>query len=180
MNRVRNRPHMIYLNKPNFNLNQFNTLVFSYPFSYLNVQTLSSPPVWSYGIPKGTYGFFCVIPSALLSFLPYYCHSFWIIVIASVLVSFLLNIVVPSEVLSFQIFVILDSSSTLTYLKGEKIGCQSWPYLWVNANIFTFLRFTIRKETKLPFLLILAGTENSNFFPHQNINILFHKDTFNL
>ena len=121
-----------------------------------------------------------VIPSALLSFLPYYCHSFWIIVIASVLVSFLLNTVVPSEVLSFQIFVILDSSSTLTYLKGEKIGCQSWPYLWVNANIFTFLRFTIRKETKLPFLLILAGTENSIFFPHQNINILFHKDTFNL
>ena len=36
-----------------------------------------------------------VIPSALLSFLPDYCHSFQIIVIPSVLVSFLLNIVIP-------------------------------------------------------------------------------------
>ena len=30
-----------------------------------------------------------VIPSALLSFLPYYCHSFQIIVIPSILLSFL-------------------------------------------------------------------------------------------
>ena len=90
-----------------------------------------------------------VIPSALLSFLPYYCHSFWIfvipsgflsffpdfchsfqtIVIPSGLVSFLLNIVIPSKLLPFQIFVILNSSSTLPYPKGEKNGNQRWPYM---------------------------------------------------
>ena len=49
-----------------------------------------------------------VIPSALLSFLPYYCHSFRIIVIPSGLLSFLPDYchsfhvsVIPSELLSF-------------------------------------------------------------------------------
>ena len=48
-----------------------------------------------------------VIPSILLSFFPDYCHFFRIIVIPSVLVSFLPNIVIPSELLLFKIFVIL-------------------------------------------------------------------------
>ena len=63
---------------------------------------------------------FCiiVIPSILLSFLPDYCHSFRI--------SF--N---PSELLPFQIFVILNSSGTLPYPKGEKNGHQRWPYVRV-------------------------------------------------
>ena len=72
-----------------------------------------------------------VIPSALVSFLPYYCHSFRIIVILSGLVSFLPNIVIPSELLPFQIFVILNSSSTLPYRKGEKNGHRRWPYMRV-------------------------------------------------
>ena len=49
-----------------------------------------------------------VIPSELLSFLPYYCHSFRIIVIPSGLLSFFPNhchsiriIVIPSKLLSF-------------------------------------------------------------------------------
>ena len=54
-----------------------------------------------------------VIPSVLLSFLPDFCHSFQVIVILSGFVSFLPNIVILSEVLPFQIFVILNSSSTL-------------------------------------------------------------------
>ena len=62
-----------------------------------------------------------VIPSVLLSFLPCYCHSFHIIVI-------------PSKLLSFQIFVILNSSCTLPYLKGEKIRRWSWPYLRVSLK----------------------------------------------
>ena len=36
-----------------------------------------------------------------MSFLPHYCHSFRIIVIPSILVSFLPNIVIPSVLLSF-------------------------------------------------------------------------------
>ena len=57
---------------------------------------------------------FCitVIPSGLLSFLPDFCHSFRIIVIPSLLVSLLPNIVIPSELLPFQIFVTLNSSGT--------------------------------------------------------------------
>ena len=72
-----------------------------------------------------------VIPSVLLSFLPDYCHSFRITVIPSVLVSFLPNIVIPSELLPSQILVILNSSCTLPYLKGEIIGRESRPYLRV-------------------------------------------------
>ena len=82
-----------------------------------------------------------VIPSVLLSFLWYYCHSFRIIVIPSILVSFLPYfchsfriIVIPSELLPFQTFVILNSSCTLPYLKGEKIGRQSGPYLQVGSK----------------------------------------------
>ena len=75
-----------------------------------------------------------VIPSVLLSFLPDYCHSFQIIVIPSRLVSFLPNIVIPSELLPFQIFVILNSSSTLPYPKGEKNGHRRWPYMGVSIK----------------------------------------------
>ena len=90
---------------------------------------------------------FYVIPSSLLLFLPDYFHSFRIFVILSGFLSFLPNIVIPSELLSllpnsvipsellpFQIFVILNSSSTLLYRKGEKIGRQSRPYLQVSIR----------------------------------------------
>ena len=70
-----------------------------------------------------------VIPSALLSFLPYYCHSFRIIVIPSVLVSFLPNIVIPSEL--FRELQILTSSKSFPYPKGVKNGHQRWPYMRV-------------------------------------------------
>jgi hypothetical protein len=66
-----------------------------------------------------------VIPSALLPFLPDYCHSFWIIVIPSILVSFLPNIVSPSEL--FRELQILTSSKSFPYAKGEKNGHQRWP-----------------------------------------------------
>ena len=79
---------------------------------HFNVSTLTSPPIlklWDtqgylwlpYDImevikligetfgPKNRKKMLYVIPSALLSFLPYYCHSFQISVIPSVLVSFL-------------------------------------------------------------------------------------------
>ena len=66
-----------------------------------------------------------VIPSALLSFLPYYCHSFRIIVIPSILLSFLPNIVIPSKL--FRELQILTSSKSFPYPKGEKNGHQRWP-----------------------------------------------------
>jgi hypothetical protein len=79
-----------------------------------------------------------VMPSVLLSFLPNYCHSFRIIVIPSVLLSFFPKychsfriFVILSELLSFQRFVIQNSFFTLPYPKGEKIGWQSRPYLRV-------------------------------------------------
>ena len=84
-----------------------------------------------------------VIPSGLLSFLPDYCHSFQIIVIPSRLVSFLPNIVIPSELLPFQIFVTLNSSGTLPYPKGEKNGPQRWPYMrvFIKIGLQFFSRF---------------------------------------
>ena len=64
-----------------------------------------------------------VIPSTLVSFLPYYCHSFRIIVNPSLLVSFLPNIVIPSK--SFSELQILTSS------KVQKLpipkGREKWP-----------------------------------------------------
>ena len=64
-------------------------------------------------------------PFVLLSFLLYYCHSFWIIVISSKLLSILPYITIPSKLLPFQIFCIQNSSGTLPYPKGEKVGRQS-------------------------------------------------------
>ena len=75
-----------------------------------------------------------VIPSRFLSFFPDFCHSFQTIVIPSGLVSFLLNIVIPSKLLPFQIFVILNTSGTLPYPKGEKNGHRRWPYMRVYIN----------------------------------------------
>ena len=72
-----------------------------------------------------------VIPSGFLSFLPVVCRFFQIFVIPSKFLSFLPNIVIPSQLLPFQIYVILNSSSTFPYPKGEKIGKQSRPYLQV-------------------------------------------------
>jgi hypothetical protein len=63
------------------------------------------------------------------------CHSFLISVIPSVLVSFLLNLVIPFELLPFQKNFILYSSGSLPYPKGEKIGWQSRPYLQVSVKI---------------------------------------------
>ena len=68
-----------------------------------------------------------VIPSALVSLLPYYCHSFRIIFIPSVLLSFLPNIVIPFEL--FRELQILSSSKSFPYPKGEKNGHQRWPYM---------------------------------------------------
>ena len=76
------------------------------------------------------------IPSKLLSFLLYCCHSFQIIVI-------------PSELLPFQIFVILNSSRYPPKPKGKKIGRQSRPYLRVHHKhckyIYYFLRSSLKK-----------------------------------
>ena len=70
-----------------------------------------------------------VILSVLLSFLPDWCHPFHIIVIPSVLVSFLLNIVIPCKL--FRELQILISSKSFPYPKGEKNGHRRWPYLRV-------------------------------------------------
>ena len=72
-----------------------------------------------------------VIPSVILSFFPDFCYSFRIIAIPSGLGSFLWNIVIPSKLLPFQIFVIQNSSSTFPYPKGEKNGHWRWPYIQV-------------------------------------------------
>ena len=61
-----------------------------------------------------------VIPSILLSFLPDYCHSFRIIVIPSVLVSFLPNIVISSKL--FRELQILTSSKPSHTHRAKK-----WP-----------------------------------------------------
>ena len=108
-----------------------------------NVQTLTSPPILKLWDTQGylwlPYDLTEVIKLIKERFEPKniffqknsLCHSFCIIVIPSVLVSSLPNIVIRSELLSFQIFVILNSSSTLPYPKGEKISRQSQPYLRV-------------------------------------------------
>merc|ERR1712008_49863 len=80
-----------------------------------------------------------VIPSGFLSFLPDLCHSFQICVIPSRFVSFLSNFVIPSKLIPFQIFVILNSFNTLPYPKGEKNGHRRWPYMQVNTNNTSFL-----------------------------------------
>ena len=71
-----------------------------------------------------------VIPSVLLSFLPYYCHSFRIL-------SFLPNYH------HFKIFVILNSSCPLPYPKGEKNGHRRWPYM----RVYLILYFSIVWKT---------------------------------
>ena len=64
--------------------------------------------------PKTFFKKYFGIPSALLSFLPYYCHTIRISVIPS-------KFVIPSKLLSFQIFVILNSSCTIPE------GRENWP-----------------------------------------------------
>ena len=73
-----------------------------------------------------------VIPSILLSFLPDYCHSFRIIVIRSELVSFLPNIVIPFKL--FRELQIPTSSKSFPYPKGEKNGHLRWPYMRVYSK----------------------------------------------
>ena len=115
-----------------------------------------------------------VIPSGLLSFLLDYCHSFQISVIPSRLVSFLPNIVIPSELLPFQIFVTLSSSGTLPYPKGEKNGPRRWPYMRVLLNLkepvltltystpvrnWTQRILCMTKDVILLLLLLLSGVK---------------------
>ena len=58
--------------------------------------------------------------------------------------------IIPSKLLAFQIFVVLNSSNTLTYPKGEKNGHRRWPYMRV---------------------LIVNRCEYSNFSPLDPFNI---------
>ena len=125
-----------------------------------------------------------VIHFVLLSFISYYCHSFRIIVILSVLLSFLPNIVIPSKLLSLPlpIFVILNSSCTLPYPKGEKIGRQSRPYLRVGYKLnchqpVTFASHSAVFETESHFSLFLPQICCSFYtyqvhFIHRYINLL--------
>ena len=69
----------------------------------------------------------------------------------------LLNIVIPSELLPFQIFVILNSSSTFPYLKGEKIGQQSWPYLRVSNNFPPSTKQGVASAHAQPSIAWLVG-----------------------
>ena len=80
-----------------------------------------------------------VIPSALLSFLPYYCHSFRITVIPSGLLSFLPDYcnsfrisVIPSKL--FRELQILTCSKSFPYPKAKKNGHQRWPYMRVQIT----------------------------------------------
>ena len=88
-----------------------------------------------------------VIPSVLLSFLPDYCHSFRIIVIPSVLVSLLPNIVIPSKL--FRDFQILTSSRTFPYPKGEKNGHRRWPYMRVLIKSYIICMYFQKSSLKL-------------------------------
>ena len=106
-------------NKPNWGM------IWAKKIFFFQKNTLSYLPHYCHSFHS------TVIPSGLLSFLPDYCHSFQIIVIPSRLVSFLPNIVIPSELLPFQIFVTLNSYCTLPYPKGEKNGHRRWPYMRV-------------------------------------------------
>ena len=111
-----------------------------------NVQMLTSPPILKLWDTQGylwlPYDLTKVIKLIGETFWPTnycfqkntLCHSFQIIVIPSRLLSFLPNIVIPSKLLPFEIFVILNTSCTLPYPKGEKIGRQSRPYLRVYSK----------------------------------------------
>ena len=87
-----------------------------------------------------------VIPSVLLSFFPAYCHSFRIIVIPSILVSFLPNIIIPSEL--FRELHILTSSKSFPYPKGEKNGNRRWPYMRVKYNNWTIPNESLTSRLK--------------------------------
>ena len=77
-----------------------------------------------------------VISSALLSFLPYYCHSFRIMVL-------------PSELLPFHIFFSLNSSGTFPYPKGEKNGHRRpWPYMRVIIEYIKFWMQSTKKKNR--------------------------------
>ena len=82
-----------------------------------------------------------VIPSALLSSLPNFCHSFRIFVIPSEFLSFLPNIVIPSKLLSFWI-----APNLLPYPKAKKIGQQSRSYLQVFSKLLQSLKFFDRRQ----------------------------------
>ena len=105
--------------------------------------TFFSKKIFMSFLPYYCHSFHCtLIPSGLLSFLPDYCHSFCISlisVIPSVLVSFLPNVVIPSEL--FRELKILTSSKSFPYPKGEKNGHRRWPYMRVFHNTSADKRF---------------------------------------
>ena len=86
-----------------------------------------------------------VIPSVLLSFLPYQCHSFRIIVIPSVLLSFLPYQCHSFRILSFlpNYLEILISSKSFPYPKGEKNGHRRWPYMRVFFKFNSLVQFAV-------------------------------------
>ena len=93
-----------------------------------------------------------VIPLILLSFLLDYCQSFRITVIPSGLLSFL-----PDYCHSFRISVIpskyfkylsswIAPVLTLPYPKGEKNGHRRWPYMRVAIRILVSFMFAFRQK----------------------------------
>ena len=83
-----------------------------------------------------------------MSFLPHYCHSFRIIVIPSVLVSFLPNIVIPSELL-FRELQILNSSKSFPYLRGKKNGHRRWLYMRVIHKLYSFTQLNLKSILRI-------------------------------
>jgi hypothetical protein len=84
-----------------------------------------------------------VIPFIVLSFLPGYCHSFRIILIPSFLVPFLPNIIIVIPFEFFKELQILTSFKRLTYPKGKKNGYRRWPYMQVLVK-FSFSEKAIK------------------------------------
>ena len=125
-------------------LNQWNIIQLSFAiFRKLNYYISSCSFLANYtflkidknqSIPNHCHYFWIiVIPSELLTFLLNYCHFFKISIIPSKLVSFLTN-KWPSKLLSLRFSTSAIELQFLSLLKAEKIGCQRWPYFRVPHN----------------------------------------------
>ena len=74
------------------------------------------------------------------------------------------------HLLPFQIFVFLNTSSTLPYPKGEKIGHQSRPYFRVLVNT----KFCIIKLDLCDPLVLLVNTDIASiYFFFSNDAVIF-------
>ena len=86
------------------------------------------------------------------------------------------SVVRASELLSFQIFVILNSSGNLPYPKGEKNGHWRWPYMRVylnfKANFFGFLTFTLCNFLLVDTKIFEKKIETNLFLACENIYFL--------